>query len=112
MGSRHAIACGSYQQIGERTTGIARALATLASSSPSRDIPNKMKQTRLFETVGPRRKKPDGNTELFEVPAGLHQLNLAPSRRLKGEGRRVQDDVAPRATPAAVGFHPIRCEGR
>lgn len=40
-GSSAAIVRGSYQQIGESTTGIPRALATRASSSPSRDIPKR-----------------------------------------------------------------------
>jgi hypothetical protein len=61
-----------------------------------------MKESGLFEPVGPHRKKPDGNSQLFEMPASLNELILAAAWRLKGEGRCVQDHVARRAPARAA----------
>ena len=107
-GSSAAIARGSYQQIGESTTGTPRALATRASSSPSRDIPNRCSSRAFSSRSVHARKQPDRNTQLFKVPARLDQLVLAPARRLKGKRRRVQDARHPGAArAAAVGLQPL-----
>ena len=79
------IARGSYQQIGERTTAIPRALATRASSSPSRDIPKRCSslafsrrsihaENKRTGTPSSSRCRPDC-TSWFSPPPGAEEAN-------------------------------------
>ena len=99
-----AIALGSIQQIGERTTGTPLARATLASCSPSRDIPNRWSRLARSSRSVQGQNGRTATPRAFQVAPGLDELVLAAARRLEGGRRGVVDDLpAGHLAPGPLG---------
>ena len=83
-----ASARGSYQQIGESTTGTLRRRAMCASSSPSRDMPNRCSK-RAWSKRSTHVENGRARTPVrFEMTPGLHKLVFAAPGCLEDMRRR------------------------
>ena len=83
--SRFHKAPGWNQQIGERTTGVPWALARLASSKPSRDIPKRWSRRARSSRSVQGQKRRTGRPIDLEVTGRLDELVLSPSGGLERE---------------------------